>query len=197
MASPKGTRFSPKVSRSFSPVKKSTAPPLFGKVAAISAKAFPAVAALDTASVSRPLILLENPIILSPKPTSCSPNTPISLSPAKNPATPPLLGRVAAISASVFPAIAAVLTRFPSKPEMVLENFIMASPNGTSSSAKAPKEDPPVSQEVRLSRRSTPVIIRIAPAKALTPSRREESIPRAPSIKGCTLAINCAKSAPI
>ena len=182
---------------SLSPVKNETAPPVFGSVAAISAMAFPAIAAFVTASVSKPLMLAANFIIDSPKPTNWSPNLPMSFSPAKKPAMPPLFGSVAAISAKVFPAIAAVLTRSPSSPVMLLENFIIASPKGTSSSAKVDREEPPVSQEVNPSNKSAAVISKIASVSDFTPSNIVGSIPRAPSINGCTLVINAARSAPI
>ena len=142
-------------------------------------------------------MLAANFIMEPPKPTSWSPKDPMSFSPAKNPAMPPLLGRVAAISARVFPAIAAVLTRSPSSPVMLWENFFMASPKGTSSSAKVERDEPPVSQEVRPSSKSAAVISMIAPVRALTPSSMAGSIPLAPSIKGCMLVIKAARSMPI
>ena len=197
MASPKGTSWSPNALISLSPAKKATAPPVLGRVAAISAMAFPAMAALFTASASSPLMLAANRIMDPPKPTSWFPNSPMSFSPVKNPAMPPRFGRVAAISASVLPAIAAVLTKLPSRPAMLLENFIIASPKGTSSPAKADREDPPVSQEVNPSSRSAAVISKIASVSAFTPSSMAASMPRAPSINGCTLVMNAARSAPI
>ena len=142
-------------------------------------------------------MLAANFIMDSPKPTNWFPNSPISFSPAKKPTMPPLLGSVAAISAKVFPAIAAVLTKSPSSPVILLENCTIASPKGTSCSAKSDREEPPVNQEVRPSSKSAAVISRIASVSALTPSSMEASILFAPLINGCTLVINAPRSAPI
>ena len=111
-------------------------------------------------------------------------NLVISPSPAKNPTTPPLFGRVEAISAKVFPAVAALATRSPSIPATSIENSFIAVPNGTSSFANFDREDPPVNQEVNPSRMFAAVRIIIVSARAFTPSRTDGSIAFAPSING-------------
>ena len=180
IASPNGTSCSPKASMSFSPAKKPTTPPLFGIVDAISAIAFPAFAASVTTLASKPATESAKAFIASPKGTSWSPNAPISFSPAKKPTTPPLLGSVAAISASVLPATAALATTSPSIPDISSENCFIAVPKGTSSSANPVSEDPPVNQEVSPSRIFAAVRIRIVSARAFTPSIIDGSIAEAP-----------------
>ena len=164
---------------------------------AISAIAFPAVAAFVTVSASSPLTAFANPIIASPNGISWAPKALISFSPVKNPITPPELGRVAAISASVLPAVAAFATNSPSIPAMAMEKSRIASPKGTSWVAKSLREDPPVSQEVNPFRISAAVRIRIVSANAFTPSSMEGLSCVAPSINGCTFVINAERSAPI
>ena len=132
---------------SFSPAKKPTTPPEFGIVDAISAIAFPAVAAFVTVSALRPVTASENSIIASPKGTSCSPKAFMSFSPAKKPRTPPLFGSVAAISANALPAVAACSTTSLFISPIAIEKSLMASPNGTSCSAKSDMDEPPVIQE--------------------------------------------------
>ena len=73
----------------------------------------------------------------------------------------------------------------------------MASPKGTSCSAKSEREDPPVSQEVNPSKISAAVRSKITSVSALTPESISGLILLAPSIKGCTLAMNEDRSAPI
>ena len=180
IASPKGTSWSPNAPISFSPAKKPTTPPLFGIVDAISAIAFPAFAASVTTLASKPATESAKAFIASPKGTSWSPNAPISFSPAKKPTTPPLLGSVAAISASVLPATAALATTSPSIPDISSENCFIAVPKGTSSSANPVSEDPPVNQEVSPSRIFAAVRIRIVSARAFTPSIIDGSIAEAP-----------------
>ena len=161
---------------SFSPVKNPTTPPVFGMVAAISAIALPAIDAFVTASASRPCTATENAIIASPNGTSCSPNSDISFSPAKNPTTPPLFGRVAAISANVFPAVAALATTFASIPAIATEKSFIALPNGTSSVANSDRDEPPVIHDVNPCKTSAAVKIRIVSASAFTPSIIDASI---------------------
>ena len=72
----------------------------------------------------------------------------MSFSPEKNPSTPPLFGSVDAISARVFPAIAAFATKSAFIPDITFENPTIASPNGTNCVAKSVKELPPVSHDV-------------------------------------------------
>ena len=180
MASPNGTNFSPNMSRSFSPVKNATRPPLFGTVFANSIRALPAVTELTTTSAFSPVTAIENSFIASPNGTSCSPKASMSFSPAKKPTTPPLLGSVAAISASVLPATAALATTSPSIPAISSENCFIAVPKGTSSSANPVSEDPPVNQEVSPSRIFAAVRIRMVSARAFTPSIIDGSIAEAP-----------------
>ena len=73
----------------------------------------------------------------------------------------------------------------------------MASPNGTSCSAKSDKEEPPVSQEVKPSSRSAAVMSMIASVRALTPVSILGLMLDAPSMNGCTLVMKEDKSAPI
>ena len=197
IASPNGINCSPNSFISLSPAKKLTTPPVFGMVVAISAIAFPAIAAAVTASASSPFTARENPIIASPNGTSCSPNSFMSFSPAKKPSTPPLFGSVAAISARVLPAVAAFATMFPSIPAITTENSFIASPNGTSSVANSDNDEPPVIQEVNPCKISAAVRMRMVSARALTPSIVDGLIWLAPSINGWIFVIKADKSAPI
>ena len=197
MASPNGTSCSPNISISFSPVKNPTTPPLLGTVEAISAIAFPAVAAFVTTSASKPVTSAAKAFIALPNGINCSPKAFISFSPAKKPTTPPLFGSVAAISAKVLPAMAALETVSPSRPLTSAEKALIAEPNGMSSEAKLAKELPPVSQEVKPSKMFEAVSIRIVSARAFTPSIMAGSILAAPLRKGWTLTMNADKSEPI
>ena len=73
----------------------------------------------------------------------------------------------------------------------------MASPNGTSCSAKSDKEEPPVSQEVKPSSKSAAVMRMIASVSALTPVSISGLMLPAPSTKGLTFVMNEDRSAPI
>ena len=108
----------------------------------------------------------------------------MSFSPVKKPITPPELGSVEAISASVFPAVAAFATRPASIPAISIEKSFIAFPNGTSSSANPDNDDPPVNQDVKPCKISAAVRMRIVSASAFTPSIIEGSILDAPSING-------------
>ena len=74
MESPNDTNCLPNTLMSFSPAKNPTTPPEFGIVAAISANALPAVAALATTSPSMSLITSEKSRIDSPNGTNWLPN---------------------------------------------------------------------------------------------------------------------------
>ena len=170
IALPNGTSFLPNVSISLLPVNQLTTPPVFGIVAAISVIALPAIAASVTAFAFNPSTASPNFIIALPNGTSCFPNSSISLFPAKNPISPPVLGIVEAISAKAFPAVAALATTFPSKSPIATEKSLIASPKGTSSSPNLDKDEPPVSQEVNPCKISAAVRMSTVSAKALTPS---------------------------
>ena len=197
IALPKGTSCSPNALISFSPAKKPTTPPLFGIVVAISARALPAVAASVTTAASKPATSSAKLFIAWPNGMSCSPKAFMSFSPVNQPTTPPELGSVAAISASVLPAVAAFATTSPSIPAISSENCFIALPNGTSSSAKPVKEEPPVSQEVRPSRIFAAVRTRMVSARALTPSIIEGSIADAPCTNGWMLVMKPDRSVAI
>ena len=175
MASPKGTRFSPKVSKSFSPVKKSTTPPLFGKVAAISAKAFPAVAALDTASASRPLILLGEPHHTFAKANELLTEHAHIVVSGKEPCYAATIGQSGSHLGQCFPSNSCGADQIPVQTRNGVGKFhhglaewsklLSKSPQGRS----AGKPGSQTFQKIHSGNN-----LRIAPAKALTPSRSEE-----------------------
>ena len=88
MARPNGISCSPKAFISFSPAKKPTTPPVLGSVSAISARVLPAIAALETASPSIPLISSENCFIAFPNGTISSAKPESELPPVNHEVSP-------------------------------------------------------------------------------------------------------------
>ena len=114
--SPNGTNCSPNVEISFSPAKKPATPPVFGRLFASSAIAIAAFAELITTLASKPTTLSAYFLNRGPNSASSSAKVEISFSPAKNPATPPVLGILLANSAIAVAAFADASTTPPSIP---------------------------------------------------------------------------------
>ena len=150
IAAPNGTSCNAKLVRLLSPLKSDISPPVFGTVFAISAKAFPALAAPTTASSSTFLTVLENKAMAAPKGIRSSANVARSLSPEKKDIKPPVFGIVLAISVNTFPALAAAVIALSSiLPATVLENSAMAFPNGIRSSANVARSLSPAKSDTR------------------------------------------------
>ena len=175
------------------PANQLITPPSLGTVSAISAKLLPASAAALTASTFIPVTLFENFFIFVPNDAISVPNFATLLSPANQLITPPSLGTVSDISAKAFAASADALTASTSIPATLSAYALSCGPNAASSSPKDANDEPPVSHDVRPERISAAVSIRTTPASTATPSRTDESIVLAPSMKGLALVIKSDK----
>ena len=146
IASPNTTICSPNLSRSLLPVNQLTTPPVFGTVLASSVKANPAVADAVTASPSIPATASPYAFIASPNGTICSAKVSRSLLPVNQLTTPPVLGTVLASSVNALPAIVDACIDSELIPATESPYNFIASPNGTSCSAKSPKSLFPANQ---------------------------------------------------
>ena len=167
-----------------SPVNQATIPPSLGIVLAISARAFPAVAAAVILSGFIPETLSENALRLAPKSASCGPNLDKLFSPANSAAIPPSLGIILAISAKALAAVAAATIFSGFIPETLSENALRYVPNSAISSPNLLIEDPPVKNEAIEDITSEAVIHRTVAAKIPAPFNTDASIFLAPLIKG-------------
>ena len=122
----------------------------------------------------------------------------MSLSPAKKPATPPVLGIISAISAIVLPALAAAVTAALSMlPDTMDENSTIALPNVLIFSPKSSIELLPVINDAIPSNNSAAVNVIIIADNTRILSSIPESIVLKPSKNGVKLSINELNLAPI
>ena len=197
MDSPKVTSCSPNSSISFSPAKKPATPPELGNAFARSDNAFPASTDCWIPLVLIPATVSPYSFIALPKGTNFSANSSISFSPAKKPATPPLLGSTLASSAIDLPASTDCWIPLVLIPATVSPYSFTALPKGTSCSPKDDNDEPPVSHEVIPSINPAPVSISIVSAKAFTALVEPSSNPLIAVKNGCILSINCEIFVPI
>ena len=147
-------------------------------------------------SLLRSTTVSPNAFIASPNGISCFPNLSMSLFPVKKPSTPPVFGSVDAISAIIFPAVAAVSTSSLLRSFTVLANSCIASPNGISCSPNLGKGKPPVRNDVTPCTISAAVRMSIVSANAFTPDNTPSSKFDTVSKNGDAFSINAAKLLP-
>ena len=166
---PSAMRSKPNLDILFSPANQLATPPSLGIVAVISASALAALAAAIMFSGTIPDTESEKPLRPLPNTGSCGANLAMLLSPANQLATPPSLGIIEAISASDLAASAEALIASVSTPATESEYAFNDGPKAAISSPNLAKDDPPVTQEVKRSRRLAPVSAKIVPTRAFTP----------------------------
>ena len=164
---PKLGSFAPQTSKVLSPSNQETIPPSFGMLFAKATIDCAAVAEACTASPSTPFMLSLYALKFLPKLGSFAPQTSMSFSPAKNPATPPLFGILFANSANDFAAIAEACTASPSTPFILLEYSAKYGAKIYKSFPNFVRELPPVNQAVNPFKISIAVRIKTISANRL------------------------------
>ena len=188
----------PKSSMLFSPTNKPINPPKFGIAFAMSATAFPASAAVFTFSGFTPSTESENFFNDSPNDSSCVPKSSMLFSPTNKPINPPKFGIAFAMSATAFPASAAVFTFSGFTPSTESENFFNDSPNASSCAPNISMEFVPNPRnDVMPDNNSFAVRIKIVSASAFTPVIADASTLDNPSKNGLAFSIKPARLSPI